>query len=107
MNWLNTTDAYTYALKAMAPLDSFITNCRFGFAPVVCPKATVSETFLGYCYTLFADTTPAYVVNKAGSVSAFSFEVDIMQNDYSSQVGSYAAGIGVSDNAPELLLKLE
>ena len=107
MNWLNTTDAYLYAWKAMAPQETFIKNCRYGITQVVCPKATVSVTLLGFCYTLFADNTSAYVVNQAGFLSAFSFEVDIMHDDYSPVVSSLAAGIRLSENTPELLLMFE
>ena len=78
----------------MAPATSFISNCRYGNSQE-CPNTTVSVTFLGYCFTFFAVSTPAYVVNKAGFVSAFTFEVDIMQDDYSKFTSSKGAGIRV------------
>ena len=79
--------------------DSFIKNCQFGLVADVCPKTTISVTPLGFCLTMFSEGTPAYVVNNAGIMGAFSFEVDIMQDDYSSEALNHGAGISVNKYA--------
>lgn len=81
----------------MPPANTFITNCRLGSSDI-CPEATISLSLLGFCYTLFADGTPKYVVNTTGMYGAFSFEVDIMQDDYSPKSNSQGAGIMVNES---------
>ena len=95
VEWANGTDGVTLFVNGMVRRKDFIRSCSLvnghGVKAPPCPKPQYYVTQLGVCYTMSAEihTTPA------SPNSGIMFELDVHQDEYSSEVNSKAVGAKV------------
>ena len=94
IDWANSTDAVTYFLEGMIPVNEFITFCTFAGQPVDCADiVTVVPTLDGFCYKVSSEKFPGEVFfNRAGHRFGLSFQVDVQEWSYDGM--AFSAGVG-------------